>query len=162
MAKWRLNYAAKFVSRWEGFSAEAYLDTLASPAVWTIGYGHTGPIFKGGRWREIQAGDTITRRQALKYLTKDLRTAARAVRQSVHVPITVRQRMALISLCFNIGVGAFQSSTLVKKLNAKDYRGAANEFPKWKFAGGVPVLGLLNRRRLERWMFTHPLRPQRA
>jgi lysozyme len=158
MAKWKLTWAAKFVAQWEGISLTAYLDTIASPPVLTIGAGHTGPIYKEGRWREIRKGDRISRRAVMKYLAKDLQTAAKAVNQSVHVPITVRQRMALISLAFNIGVGAFQASTLVRKLNNRNYRGAANEFLAWKYAGGQVIPGLLNRRRAERWMFTHPRR----
>jgi lysozyme len=146
--KWSLKDPAKFVSTWEGFRSEAYLDTLASPNVWTIAFGHTGP--------DVWPGKRVTRVQGLKLLARDLRWAAKVVKDSVHVPITIRQRMALISLAFNIGGGAFATSTLVRVLNEKRYKAAANEFLKWKFAGGVAIPGLLNRRRAERWMFTHP------
>lgn len=155
--RWRLAWPARFVAKWEGFVPEAYLDTIASPPVWTIGYGHTGPIRGAdGRLRPIRAGDRVNRAYAMTLLAADLREAARAVRAGVHVPITVRQRIALISFAFNCGTGAFLSSTLLRKLNAGDYRGAANELPKWSHAGGVVVQGLLNRRRAERWLMTHP------
>lgn len=163
MSRWSLSWPARFVARWEGELLTAYLDTIASPAVWTIGYGHTGPIRdpRTGRMRPIREGDRISRRYAVKLLAADLRFAAREVARLVKVPITVRQRMALISLLHNIGPGAFAASTLLRKLNAGDYRGAANEFLRWKFAGGQVIPGLLNRRRAERWMFTHP-RKRRA
>jgi len=154
--RWNLRWAAKFVAKWEGVRLTAYWDRIAQPPILTIGAGHTGPIRKGGKLRPIREGDRISWAYAMVLLTGDLRTAARAVNQYVHVPISVRQRMALISLPFNIGVGAFASSTLVKKLNNRNYRGAANEFLKWKFAGGVVIPGLLNRRRAERWMFINP------
>lgn len=147
--RWSLRWPARFVAKWEGWRPEAYLDTIANPPVWTVGFGHTG--------KDVYKGLRISRTKGIRLLTQDLRHAARAVKTYVHVPITVRIRMALISLAFNIGVGAFAKSTLVRKLNNRNYKGAANEFLKWKFAGGVVIPGLLNRRRAERWMFTHPM-----
>lgn len=148
MKSWSLMWAARFVAKWEGLLQHAYLDTIASPPVWTIGYGHTGS--------DVHAGQFVTKRRALKLLTRDLRDAARAVNQNIHVRLAVRQRIALISLVFNCGPGAVAGSTLQAKLNARDYKGAADEFPKWSHAGGVVVQGLLNRRREEKWMFEHP------
>lgn len=141
---WSLMWAARFVARWEGFLPTAYLDTIASPAVYTIGYGHTG---------NVHAGERVTKAQALRLLAADLAVAARAVRTGIHVKLSVRQRMALISLAFNCGGGAVIGSTLAAKLNAHDYKGAANSFLEWDHAGGVVVQGLLNRRRDERAMF---------
>lgn len=143
---WKLSWAARFVAKWEGWLPTAYLDTIASPPVYTIGYGHTGGV---------TAGETITRAQGLRILTRDLRTAARAVKRSIHVKLTARQRIALISLAFNCGPGAVEGSALQRKLNHGNYLGAANEFLEWSHAGGVVVQGLLNRRREERWMFLH-------
>lgn len=147
---WSLTWAARFVAKWEGLLLTAYLDTVASPPVYTIGYGHTGP--------DVHAGQRITKRRALALLTRDLRDAARAVRQNIHVKLTARQRIALISLVFNCGPAAVVGSTLAAKLNAGNYGGAADEFLKWSHAGGVVVEGLLNRRKAERWMFTHSAR----
>lgn len=145
--RWSLMWAARFVAKWEGFLADAYLDTIASPAIYTIGYGHTGGV---------HAGDHVTKRQALRLLTKDLRFAAHAVRENIHVKLAVRQRIALISLVFNCGPGAVSGSELQAKLNAGNFKGAAEEFLEWSHAGGVVVEGLLNRRREEKWMFEHP------
>lgn len=144
--RWNLSWAARFVAKWEGWLPTAYLDTIASPAVWTIGYGHTGGVREGQRWSKAKG---------LMVLTRDLRSAASAVNRSIRVKLTARQRIALISLAFNCGPGAVEGSTLQRKLNDGNYLGAANEFLEWSHAGGVVVQGLLNRRREERWMFLH-------
>jgi lysozyme len=148
---WKLSWAARFIAKWEGYIAHPYLDTIASPAILTAGYGHTryaGPPVP-------VAGQYWSRAKALRVLTRDIRGAAKAVKGSIRVKLTVRQRIALISLAFNCGSGAVDGSTLQRKLNARDYLGAANEFLEWSHAGGVVVEGLLNRRREERWMFLH-------
>lgn len=143
--RWSLLWAARFVAKWEGFLPRAYLDTIASPPVWTIGYGHTGS--------DVGPGDYVTKDQAQRILANDLRFAADAVGRLVKVPLTVRQRIALISFVFNLGPGALEESTLLKKLNNHNYTGAGNEFLKWDHAGGVQVLGLTRRRKAERKMF---------
>ncbi len=141
---WSLLWAARFIAKWEGFLATAYLDTIASPPVWTIGYGHTGGVTAGMRW---------SRAKALRVLASDCRSAAQAVRRNIHVPLTVRQRMALISIAFNCGPGVLEGTTLARELNARHYRAAADQFLEWVHAGGVVVQGLVNRRRDERAMF---------
>lgn len=143
---WKLAWAARFVAKWEGLRLTTYLDAVGVP---TIGYGHTGP--------DVHMGMSISHLRAVWLLTQDLREAARAVNRDVDVPITVRQRMALISIYFNCGP-IMGTSTLVRKLNAGDYAGAANEFLKWDHAGSARLLGLTRRRRAERWMFTHSAR----
>ena len=144
--RWSLLWAARFVSRWEGFIPTAYLDTIASPPVWTIGYGHT---------HGVRPGQTVTEAEARKLLAADLRDAARAVAQEVKVPLTVRQRIALISIVFNVGPGVLDDTHLIKDLNAGRYEQAADRFLEWDHAGGVRVEGLTNRRKSERWMFLH-------
>lgn len=144
--RWKLSYAARFIAKWEGWLPTAYLDTIASPPVYTIGYGHTGGV---------RAGEVWSKAKGLTVLTRDLRSAAKAVKRSVRVKLTARQRIALISLVFNCGPGAIEGSELQRKLNAGKYLAAANELLEWSHAGGVVVQGLLNRRREERWMFLH-------
>lgn len=153
--KWSLLWPARFVALWEGLLLKAYLDTITAPPVWTIGAGWTGKIRdpQTGELRPIQPGDRISKRYAMKLLAKGLRQASRDIAKWVDVPLTVRQRMALLSLYYNIGPGAFADSTVLRRLNEGDYRGAANAFLMWRFAGGVEVEGLLIRRRAERRMF---------
>jgi GH24 family phage-related lysozyme (muramidase) len=69
------------------------------------------------------------------------------------VPLTQNRFDALISFTYNLGGSALASSTLLKKLNAKDYKGAAAEFPKWNKAGGKVVSGLTKRRDAEMELF---------
>lgn len=161
--RWSNLWPARFIGRWEGLLLKAYLDTIASPPVWTIGYGWTGKIRdrKTGKLRPIRQGDRISKTYAARLLARGLKAALRDVNQLVKVPITVRQRMALMSLWWNIGPGAFADSTLLRRLNRRDYQGAANEFLKWKYAGGVEIEGLLNRRRAERRMFLSKMPRQR-
>lgn len=144
--RWSLLWAARFVARWEGFIPNAYFDTIASPPVWTIGYGHT---------HGVRQGQAVTEAEARKLLAADLRDAARAVAQEVKVPLTVRQRIALISIVFNCGPGVLDDTHLIKDLNAGRYKEAADRFLEWDHAGGVVVEGLTNRRKSERWMFLH-------
>lgn len=147
MKTWDLLWAARFVAKWEGFIPTAYLDKIAVPPVWTIGYGHTG--------KDVVPGQRISKAKALLLLSRDLRIAARAVNRYIKVPLTVRQRIALISLVFNCGPAAVDGSTLQRELNKRHYQKAADCFLDWCHAGGEVVEGLLNRRKAERWMFLH-------
>lgn len=144
--RWSLLWAARFVAKWEGFISTAYLDTIASPPVWTIGYGHT---------HGVRPGEVVTEAEARKLLAADLRDAALAVAAKVKVKLTVRQRIAVISAVFNIGPGLLEGTHFIEALNAKRYTEAANRLLEWDHAGGVVVQGLLNRREAERWLFLH-------
>lgn len=112
--------------------------------VWTIGYGHT---------RGVRQGDTCTVDQADQWLQNDVAGAVITVCHLVDVALTAGQFDALVSLVFNIGAGNFQSSTLLRKLNAKDYDGAADEFLKWNHQAGRVLDGLTKRREAERQRF---------
>lgn len=161
--RWSNLWPAKFIGRWEGLLLKAYLDTIASPPVWTIGYGWTGKIRDKvtGKLRPIREGDRISPAYAARLLSRGLKAALRDVNHLVDVPITVRQRMALMSLWWNIGPGAFASSTLLRVLNEGRYRDAADQFLRWNKAGGVEIEGLTNRRRSERRMFLSKMPQQR-
>lgn len=150
---WRLDYAAKFVGKWEGFLGTAYLDTIASPPVWTIAFGHTSAAGSPA----VHEGDTVSRAEGEKILTHDLRDTAKAVSEAIKHPITFRQRIALISAAYNLGPGILD--TLAPMINKGDIKGAANKLLEYDHAGGVVIQGLLNRRRAERWMMLHPLLP---
>lgn len=133
----------------EGLELKAYDDGVG---VWTIGYGTT--IINGIK---VKKGDTCTIEQAKSYMAQDLKKFESAVDTSVKVTITQNQFDALVSLAYNIGTGAFKSSTLLKKLNAKDYKGAAAQFDRWNRAGGKVMQGLINRRAKERKLFEKAL-----
>ncbi|WP_353164164.1 lysozyme [Acinetobacter guillouiae] len=133
----------------EGLELKAYDDGVG---VWTIGYGTT--IVNGIK---VKKGDICTVEQAKSYMAQDLKKFESAVDTSVKVTITQNQFDALVSLAYNIGTGAFKSSTLLKKLNAKDYKGAAAQFDRWNRAGGKVMQGLVNRRAKERKLFEKAL-----
>ena len=117
--------------------------------VWTIGYGHTGMV----DGKLISGGMTITAAKATELLKKDLASFEAAVNGCVTVPITQNMFDALVSFSFNVGSGALRRSALLRKLNAKDYNGAADEFPLWNKAGGKVLNGLVRRRKAEKELF---------
>lgn len=117
-----------------------------SGAPWTIGYGHT---------RNVKQGDKCTEAQATTWLHEDLFDAEAAVNQ-VAVPLSQFQFDALVSFVFNVGSGNFAKSTLLRKLNAGDYDGAADEFPRWNKSGGRELNGLTARRADEKDLFQTP------
>jgi lysozyme len=146
---WKLEYAAKFIGRWEGLLTTAYLDTIASPPVYTIGYGHTD--YAGAP--HVYAGMTVTEAEARAILTHDLRATAKAVADKIDWPLTFRQRIALISAAYNLGPGILDD--LAPLINKGRIRQAADKLLAYDHAGGVVVQGLLNRRRAERWLLLH-------
>jgi GH24 family phage-related lysozyme (muramidase) len=134
------------IKHFEGRELRAYQDSVG---VWTIGYGHTsaaGPP-------TVYAGQTITEAEAEEILKKDLELFESGVREVVTVPINGDQFSALVSFSFNVGVGALRDSTLLRLLNAGDYQGAADQFPRWVKAGGQTLPGLVRRRDAERALF---------
>ena len=136
----------KIVKDFEGLELTAYQDSVG---VWTIGYGHTaaaGPP-------EVYPGQTITEAEAEEILKRDLRLFEKGVRDLVPVSISSNQFSALVSFSFNVGLGALADSTLLRKLNAGEYQGAASEFPRWVRAGGISLPGLVRRRNAERALF---------
>lgn len=158
MKRWSLLWAAKFVAKWEGFLATAYLDTLASPDVLTQGYGHTryagSPI--------PRTGTTWSRSYALKVLAHDLRSAARVVAEKTKgIKLSIRQRMALISGVFNCGSGILDDPDIMRPMRRGDWKRVGREWEDWSHAGGVVVEGLLNRRRAEKYMMLHDGRSRR-
>lgn len=126
----------------EALRLTAYLPTKND--VWTIGYGHT----KG-----VKEGMVITEAQAEKFLREDIAWVEDVIDSTVKVPLTQNQRDALGSLIFNIGGTAFANSTVLRKLNEKDYSGAADAFLMWCKQKGVVLKGLVRRREQERKLF---------
>jgi lysozyme len=132
----------------EGLSLVAYLPTPND--VPTIGWGHTS---------DVHMGQTITLAQAEVYLTADLKWVEAAILGSIKVPLNQNQFDALAGLIFNIGAPRFNKSTVRRKLNGRDYLGAANAFLMWNKqrndnTGKLEVLkGLTIRRNKERTLF---------
>ncbi|MDO9092628.1 MAG: glycoside hydrolase family protein [Rubrivivax sp.] len=149
----------------DGDPSTVNIDAYLCPAnVWTIGWGHAimdgGVQLKGAahkaRARALFPGG-ITRNQAEALLRGDLVPRAASVSRLLKVAVNDGQFGALISLVFNVGLGNFGASTLLRKLNAGDMAGAADQFLAWDKARVNGVLkalaGLTRRRKAERAMF---------
>ncbi|MEJ5205238.1 lysozyme [Acinetobacter junii] len=134
------------ISSFEGIRLNAYDDGVG---VWTIGIGTT--IYPNGV--KVKKGDKCTLEQAKEYFAHDLKSFEKTVNDSVKVPLSQNQFDALVSLTYNIGSAAFKNSTLLKKLNAKDHQGAADQFLRWNKGGGKVMKGLVRRREAERALF---------
>lgn len=134
-----------FTKSFEGCRLSSYPDPGTGGAPWTCGYGHTGP--------DVKPGMTVTQAQADAWIAEDLGRSGQAVNALVHVALTQNQFDALADFVFNVGAGNLRSSTLLRKLNAGDYAGAANQFLLWDKAGGKPLKGLTTRRQAERKLF---------
>ncbi|MFW2152803.1 lysozyme [Acinetobacter gyllenbergii] len=134
------------ISSFEDTKLQAYDDGVG---VWTIGIGTT--VYPNGV--KVKKGDTCTLDQAKSYFAHDLKRFEASVNNLVKVPLSQNQFDALVSLTYNIGQTAFSKSTLLKKLNAKDYAGAADQFPRWNKGGGKVMKGLVRRRDAERALF---------
>lgn len=132
---------------YEGLRLKSYQDT---GKVWTIGYGHTSAA--GGM--KVYQGLVITHEQAEQLLKDDLaRMTYPVIKRLVKVPVSQGQFDALCSFIYNLGEGQVSKSTLLKLLNAKDYKGASTQFSRWVFDNGVELDGLIARRAAERKLF---------
>ena len=140
------NLGVDLICDFEGKRLVAYDDGVG---IWTIGFGTT--IYPNGI--RVKKGDTCTEAQAKVYMQNDLKKFEHAVNDAVNIPLNQNQFDALVSLTYNIGAAAFSKSTLVKKLNAGDIRGAADQFDVWINAGGKRMQGLVNRRSKEKLLF---------
>lgn len=140
-SEYSVESAMDFIEAWEGCRLTAY---KCPAGIWTIGYGHTGGVREGQR---------ITEEEALDLLVEDLRAHAERLVPKVKVQVADGQYIALLSLAFNVGVGAVAKSTLLRLLNAGDIEAAGDEFLKWTYAAGRELPVLVRRRREERKLF---------
>ena len=157
-----LSNAVTIVNGSEGFTASAFLDTLASPELWTIGHGTTriaGEL--------VKPGTVCTREQADLWAMSDMTQAAHYVLKEVTVALNEFQLGALISFCYNIGEGNFRGSSALEALNMGLYAVAADRLLEYDEAGGIIRGGLETRRGRERALFllgcpAEPLAAQRV
>ena len=124
----------------EGFSTKAYREPDGS---WSIGYGCNGS----------REGEEVTREEAEKILCCQIAAFERGIDSQVIVDVTQQQFDALVIWAYNVGLGAAKTSTLLRKLNAGDAKGAAEEFLRWDKSGGKVLPGLVRRRERERALF---------
>lgn len=137
----------KFIEQFEGLYLKTYND---GTGVMTIGYGHTSSAGAP----KVYRGQTITEEQADSILSSDLGKVEDQVNSLVKVSINQNQFDALVSFHFN--TGALGRSTVLKKLNAGDYNGAADALLLYNRGGGRVMAGLVRRRQAERKLFLTP------
>jgi len=137
----------ELIKRWEGCKLTAYQDIAG---IWTIGYGTTA---NAGVGIEPHNGMTITQEQADELLHKTLDNFAAKVASLLKVPVTANEFGACVMLSYNIGLGAFDKSTVLRELNAGNKSAAAGAFHMWNKAGGRVVKGLMARRDAEVELF---------
>lgn len=129
------------IMEFEGCRLKAY---KCPAGVNTIGWGHT----KG-----VKMGDVITQKEADEMLAEDAKVYYNDMKRLVTVTLTNGMAAALTSLCYNIGAGNCQKSSLFRELNKKNYTAAANKFGDYVYANGKRLAGLVRRRAKEKEMF---------
>jgi lysozyme len=142
------NACTKLIQQFEGCAKRlpdgrfaAYPDPGTGGDPWTIGWGSTGPdIRKGTIWTQQQCDDRFAH-QMDQFAAK--------VSALLKSPTTQHQFDAMVSFAYNVGVGNFAGSTLLKLHNVRSYADAALQFAKWNRANHVPMAGLTRRRQAE-------------
>lgn len=151
--------ASQLVSRFEGVILKPYKDPLGRMSV---GSGHLltaeelalGTVKVDGK--DISFADGLTKEQAERLLQQDLQPIRQQIEQLVRVPLTVEQKEALIALAWNVGIGTFERSSLLRKLNEGRYEEVPGEMRRWTRAGGATNPGLQARREAEIALWTRP------
>ena len=131
----------KLIKTFEGCRLKAYKCPAGIP---TIGYGHT---------HNVNMNDTITQEQAEAFLRHDLKIHGDNILKLVKVSLNQNQFDSLVSFEYNVGYGNFARSTMLKMINARKFKDAANQFDKWIYANKKILTGLVKRRKAEKELF---------
>lgn len=136
--------AIELLKRYEGFRAEAY---LCPSKVWTLGYGTTH--YMDGS--PVQQGDTITEKDAAILLVKQFDEFKLSTKRLLPYTLPEDAVDAVVLLVYNIGLGAFTKSTLLKRIkeDAKGFDAIELEWNKWVHSGKKVLQGLVKRRKEE-------------
>lgn len=142
-----ISIALPIIKQFEGFSANAYNDPPGS-STYSIGYGHQ---IKPGE--PYDQNSSISESEASDLLRGDVATAFSCVSSNVTSELSPQQTAALISFVYNVGCGAFESSSMLKLINQGDFESASAQFPQWIHAGGQVSQALISRRSQEQELF---------
>ncbi len=137
------------IKRFEGYRGKAYRDPVG---VWTIGYGHTsmaGPP-------SVSEGLEVSRVEADAILRRDVGQFARDVAACLRVALSPAQFSALVSFAYNVGIGNFRGSSVLKAVNGGDFAAVPRRLQLWTKAGGRVLPGLIKRRAAEAELFLGP------
>ena len=143
--------AIEIIKEFEGFRLNAYIDPVGIP---TIGYG----TIRYPDGKRVRMGDSVSQAEAEGFLKFDCEGVAADLTAAVQgIALNQNQFDALVSFCYNLGLGAFQGSTLLRKLKQNEFVAAAAEFDRWNkgTVNGVKqeLEGLIKRRAKERKLF---------
>lgn len=146
-----LNPAIEIIKKFEGCKLVSY---LCPAGKWTIGYGLT--YYSNGK--PVKEGDSIDQATAEQELWVEVNRVANEVRKATNhwIILSNNQLCALTSFCFNVGLGNFKRSTMIRFLNRGDYSHASLEFEKWNKSKGKVLKGLTARRKAEKELFLKP------
>tara|TARA_Y100000401_G_C8220101_1_gene172824 strand:- start:198 stop:656 length:459 start_codon:yes stop_codon:yes gene_type:complete len=131
----------ELLKHFEGCELKAYQDSVG---VWTIGYGHTKGIYEGLE---------ITQSEAEKMLQDELPEYEGYITDKVVPMLQQHEYDALVCWVYNLGPTNLSSSTMLKKLNAGEFKEVPFQMKRWDKAGGQPLLGLTRRRNAEALLF---------
>lgn len=131
--------AATLIPTLEGVEYKAYQDI---GGVWTVCNGITGP--------DVIVGKVYTEKDCKDLLKKHVAPYAKSVERAVKVPASEYQKAALISFSFNVGVNAFERSSLLLYLNSGESLKACDALRQWVYVDKKKIPGLMNRREIER------------
>ena len=131
--------ALEKIKAFEGCRLTAYQDAAG---VWTIGYGHT---------KDVKPGDKISQYWADECLKKDIE-AVEAQIEKLDLTLSQPQLDALVSFVFNVGIGKFKESTLLRYIReGRSENDIKRQWRQWVYAGNPPrpLPGLIKRREWE-------------
>jgi lysozyme len=132
-----------FISKLESFSPKAFWDYKQ----WSVGYGSG---FNYDTMTKVTKDTVVDQETAKRWLLAEASRNMDTINTYVKVPLNNNQRVALLGFVYNVGDGAFKSSTLLKKINSKaPKQEIINAWSAWKYAGGQVSQGLINRRAKE-------------
>ena len=138
--------ATALIKQYEGLRLKAYPDPATGGKPYTIGYGAT----RDAAGKPIAPGTVWTKAEADAAFTRDIARFESAVEGMIDNNATDNAQFgALVSLAYNVGERNLRTSTLLRKHNAGDYKGAQSEFARWNRANGKPMPGLTRRRAAE-------------
>lgn len=141
------NEGLDLIKEFEGWRGDAYRDAVG---VWTIGYGHTSMAGEP----KVVPGMTITKAEGVEILRRDVEKFADGVRKLLTVELTDNQFSALVSFAYNVGLGNFRKSSVLQRVNNKDFAAVPRRLQLWTKADGKTLPGLVRRRAAEAKMFS--------
>ena len=136
----------ELIKEYEGFSASIYLCPAGKK---TIGYGHV--LLENDDFNELTF---LTKEQAEKLLLQDVGVLYTNINKLIGCDLNQNQSDAILSFVYNVGIYAFEKSTLLRLINNGYVEAAAGQLTRWVYANGLKLPGLVSRRAREAALFS--------